>query len=201
MKSQEQLWNDIAQEWNEYKKIPSKFTIEFLENSNGKVLDLGSGTTRHLMSISNGKMYLLDFSERMINLAKKKAEKENINAEFVVSNMTKIPFENDFFDFGICISALHCLPKKEHEKVVKELYRVLKSGGKFLIAVWNKDSKRFKKYKEKEKYIGWKDKGKRYYYLFEEDEIHDLFKKNGFKIIKTQNSDLMIRFIVEKFSL
>lgn len=30
---------------------------------------------------------------------------------------------------------------------------------------------------KKEKMINWRDKGKRYYYLYEEKEVHDLFKK------------------------
>jgi hypothetical protein len=74
----------------------------------------------------------------------------------------------------------------------------MKPNAKALIGVWNKESKRFKRYKTKERYIGWTTKGKRYYYLFDEPEIHNLFKKAGFKIISTHNSELMINFIVQK---
>ena len=35
-------------------------------------------------------------------------------------------------------------------------------------------------------------------YLFDENEIHNLFKKQGFKILSTHNSELMINFIVQK---
>ena len=54
------------------------------------------------------------------------------------------------------------------------------------------------KKKGKEKLVGWQDKGKRYYYLFEEKEIHKLFEKVGFKILSTHNSEMMINFVVEK---
>lgn len=198
MKTQEQIWNDIAPEWHEYKKRASELSIDFLNKQQGKILDLGSGSGRHLMKIKNGKMYLVDFSKEMIELAEKKAKEQNIDADFVVAGMTKLPFEDEFFDSGISISAIHCTPKKDHKKIVKELYRVLKPKAKFLVGVWNKESKRFKKYKENERYIGWQDKGKRYYYLFTENEIHDLFTRVGFKIIQEQNSELMIRFVVEK---
>ena len=121
----------------------------------------------------------------------------NINAEFFVSDITKLPFPDNYFDYAIAVAIFHCIPKKEHKKTVKELYRVLKPGAEAEIAVWNKNSKRFKN-APKEKYIGWRDKGKRYYYLFDEKEIYDLFKKIGFKIIKKIDPNVSIVFVVKK---
>jgi len=170
IKDQEKVWDAIACEWNEFKEIPSDFSKEFLGSCTGKVLDLGSGSGRHLTKISDGKIYLVDFSQEMLNLAEKKAKKLKISAEFKKGDLWKIPYERDFFDFGICISALHCISPEYHKKVAEEIYRVLKDEGKALIGVWNYNSKRFKskRKKGKEHYIGWRDKGKRYYYLFEE---------------------------------
>jgi len=196
--NQKQVWENIAEEWHEFKKFPAESTIEFLKKQKGKVLDFGSGSGRHLIKIKSGKMYLLDFSENMIKLAKKKAKEEKIDAEFAVSSMVKTPYENNFFDAAICISALHCLNKSEQKKAVKELYRILKPKSQIFIGVWNKESKRLKRHKGKETLIKWNDKGERYYYLFDEKEIHDLFEKQGFKIISTSNSEMMIRFIAEK---
>ena len=196
--NQQQVWDNIAKEWNEYKKIPATSVIEFLKKQKGNVLDFGSGSGRNLMKIKKGKMHLLDFSKKMIELAKQKAKEEDLPAEFAVSSMVKTPYENNFFDSAICISALHCLTKEEQKKAVKELYRILKSKAQAFIGVWNKDSKRLKRHKGKETLIKWSDKGERYYYLFDEKEVHDLFKKAGFKIISTSNSEMMIRFLVEK---
>jgi len=198
MESQKNVWDKIAPEWNLYKEIPAQHTQEFIKTTSGKVLDLGSGSGRHLSKIKNGKMYLVDFSEEMIKLAKEKSKKLKIPAEFFVAELTKLPFEDNFFDFAICISALHCLQPKEHKKAIQELYRVLKKGGKAEIGVWNFKSKRFNQKQGKEKMIGWTDKGNRYYYLFDEDEVHNLFKKVGFKILSSNNSEMMINFVVEK---
>lgn len=198
MESQKNVWDKIAPEWNSYKEIPAQHTQEFLKTTSGKVLDLGSGSGRHLSKIKNGKMYLVDFSDEMIKLAEEKSKKLKIPAEFFVAELTKLPFEDNFFDFAICISALHCLQPKEHKKAIQELYRVLKKGGKAEIGVWNFQSKRFNQKRGKEKMIGWTDKGNRYYYLFEEDEIHNLFKKTGFKILSSNNSEMMINFIIQK---
>ena len=198
MENQQEIWNKIAPEWHKYKKIPSELSKEFLKKAKGKVLDLGSGSGRHISKIKKGEMYLVDFSQEMLNLAEKKAKKKKIKAKFSVANMTKLPFEDNLFDYAISISAFHCLEKKYHKKAVKELFRVLKPKAKALIGVWNFKSKRFNQKQGKEKLIAWTDKGKRYYYLFEEKEIHKLFRDAGFKILSTHNSEMMINFIVEK---
>lgn len=200
-KNQKQIWNAIASEWDAYKEIPSELSKKFLSECSGDVLDFGSGSGRHLTKIKNGKMHLVDFSEEMIKLAEKKAKKKKIAAEFYVCDMSKkLPFENNFFNYAISISAIHCLNSEDGKKAISELYRVLKPKAKALIGVWNYNSKRFrnKRKKGKEHFIGWTDKGKRYYYLYEEDEIHKLFKNAGFKILSSHNSEMMINFIVEK---
>lgn len=198
MENQRKVWNNIAKEWHKFKQNPSIEAIEFLKKQKGNVLDLGSGSGRHLINIKKGKMFLVDFSFEMINLAKTKAKKLNIETEFFVSEIDKIPFQDNLFDCAISIAAIHCLEtQKKRENSIKELYRVLKPKALALIAVWNKDSPRFKK-KNKNTFVNWRDKGERFYYLFEEKEIHDLFKKSGFKIIKKIPHSANIMFIAKK---
>ena len=147
--NQKQIWNSIAPEWNEFKTKPAQHVIEFLKSQKGNILDLGSGSGRHLAKIKNGKMFLVDFSEKMIELAKKKtkemsdvqrasdvrqfsdsvreggggwrqgfsnsrANSQKIPAEFYVAELSKLPFQENFFDAAICISALHCIEKKQN---------------------------------------------------------------------------------------
>lgn len=196
--SQEKVWDNIAQEWYEFKTKPAEHTLEFLKGKTGKVLDLGSGAGRHLVKLKKGQMYLVDFSKEMIELAKKRAHDKKIKAEFFVSDLTKLPFENNYFDFAIAVASIHCVQGKENrEKTVQELFRVLKPEGLAEIAVWNKDSKRFKN-ALKEKYVKWRDKGARYYYLYSKEEIYDLFKKVGFEIVEKEDPRAMVVFIVRK---
>ncbi len=198
MRCQKKVWNNLANEWYKLKNNPIKRVTDFLKEQQGKILDLGSGAGRHLIKIKNGQMYLIDFSEKMIEFAKKRAKNKNISAKFIISDMTKLPFKDEYFDAAICTSSLHCIPKKQdREKAVKELYRVLKSKAKVYVTVYNKNSKQFKN-ASKEKFIRWKNKERRYYYLFDEKEIHDLFKKEGFKIIKRIEPKRSIEFIAEK---
>jgi ubiquinone/menaquinone biosynthesis C-methylase UbiE len=196
--NQHKIWNNIAPEWEKHKQIPSELSKKFLKQCSGKIIDFGSGTGRHMTKIKKGKTYFLDFSEEMLKLTKEKAKKKKIPAEFIISDMKKTSIKDNFFDYGISISSLHCLNPQDAKKAIKELYRILKPEAKVLVGVWNFHSKRFNQKKGKEKLIGWTDKGKRYYYLFEEDEIHNMFKKTGFKILSNHNTEMMINFIVQK---
>ncbi|MDO8623705.1 MAG: class I SAM-dependent methyltransferase [archaeon] len=197
-KSQKQTWENIADEWHEFKTKPAEHVLEFLKDKKGKILDLGSGSGRHLVKVK-GTLYLVDFSEKMIKLAEKRAKERKIDAEFFVVDITKkkLPIEDNFFDSAIAIAFFHCINPSNHEKAIKELFRVLKPKAEVEIAVWNKDSRRFEK-SPKEIQVKWRDKGSRYYYLFDEKEIHDLFKKAGFKIKKRYEPERNIIFIAQK---
>ncbi len=198
--NQKQVWNEIAPEWYKFKTEPAEHVFDFLKGKKGNILDLGSGAGRHLKKIPKGKMYLVDFSEKMIKLAKKRAKEKKINAEFFIADISKekLPFEDNFFDSAIAIAFFHCLEPKTQKKAVKELFRVLKKGASVEIAVWNKDSKKFKNYPKKEKLVRWRNRGTRYYYLFDEKEIHSLFKKAGFKIVSKPEPQRNILFIAQK---
>ena len=198
MEDQEKIWDKIAPEWEEYKKIPSTRSTMFLKKCKGNVLDLGGGSGRHMIKL-DGKYFLQDISNEMVKLAEKKAKKLGIDFEGIHGSMVEIPKPDEFFDHAISISALHCVSGEENrKKAVEELYRVLKKGGTAYIGVWNYASKRFKGRKGKEKMVGWTGKGKRYYYLFDKEEVHDLFKSVGFEIISEYDSEMMINFVVRK---
>ncbi|MBU3907127.1 MAG: class I SAM-dependent methyltransferase [Nanoarchaeota archaeon] len=198
--SQQQVWNNIAEEWHQFKEKPSENVIDFLKGKKGNILDLGSGSGRHLVKLKDAKFYLADFSEEMIKLAKKKAEEKNIEAEFFVGDISKekTPFKDNFFDYAIFIAALHCIKgEKARQTTLKELFRVLKPRALALVNVWNKDSSKFKN-KKKESLIKWRDKGVRYYYFYTQKELNEELTKAGFRIKTAYEPGTSISFIVEK---
>jgi len=194
MQTQENVWDLIAPEWHEFKKIPAQTVISFLENQKGKILDLGSGSGRNVVENKDIEYHLTDFSKKMLDLAKEKHPEITIKK----SNLWEIPYKDEFFNGAICISALHCIEGEDKRiKSIEELHRVLKPKSKALIGAWNAKSKRFKD-KAKEKMIGWQDKGKRYYYLYYKEELTKQLEDAGFKIIDNVSSEMMINLIVEK---
>ena len=104
--------------------------LENLENK--KVLMLGCGTGEEsLMLRQFGATDLvgIDISKVSIDIA----QKSYPESQFLVADMSKLPFKDDEFDYVYSSLAVHYT--KDVEKVFKEVCRVLKKGGKFLFSV------------------------------------------------------------------
>src|SRR5271157_116764 len=114
---QKDIWEKIAPDWYTLKVNPDKNVMDFLNKQRGNIIDFGSGAGRHLLeSKIKGKIFLVDFSREMINLAIRRAKKLKINAEFYISDLKKTPFQNNFFDAAIFTAVLHCIPGKANRK-------------------------------------------------------------------------------------
>lgn len=195
--SQEEVWDKIAHLWNKHKIKPfgdndkGNIIEKIIEKKDKKILDLGCGSGRNFEALKRagfkGDLYGIDFSEEQLKYAKINAEKLGIKLITNKSKTDNLNFEDNFFDKILFIATLHCIEtQKERIKSINESYRVLKNGGKMLITVWNKNSKRWKN-KPKEKFVSWKidekEKVMRYYYLYNYEELKELVEKAGFKIV------------------
>lgn len=90
------------------------------------VLDLGCGNGVSTANIKGKNVIGLDLSSNQMVRAKKKFR----NRSFVVGDATKIPFSDNSFDLVVAINILHHVSSPT--KTLKEVYRVLKKGGRFL---------------------------------------------------------------------
>lgn len=107
-------------------------------NKGDTVIDLGSGAgndcfvARHEAGEA-GKVIGIDFTEAMINKARKNAEKMGYNnVEFRFGDIDDMPVSDNVADVIVSNCVLNLVPDKE--KVIKEIYRVLKPGGHFSIS-------------------------------------------------------------------
>lgn len=107
----------------------------FIELKEGEtVLDLGCGAGLDLYFYAKavgekGKVYGLDISEDMVNKARENMNAVRIrNVEIVSGHSDKIPFEDNFFDVVASNGIYNLSPDKE--KVMREVFRVLKPGGR-----------------------------------------------------------------------
>lgn len=107
----------------------------FVELKRGEVvLDLGCGAGFDLYFYAKaiggkGKAYGLDISKDMLKKAEQNMAAAGIeNVDFVFGHSDKLPFENDYFDIVASNGIYNLSPDKE--KVFKEVYRVLKPGGR-----------------------------------------------------------------------
>ncbi len=194
--SQQEVWDAISVSWQEFKKKQPKYLIEFLKNKKGKILDLCCGSGRNFVKSDRLKFYGVDFSEKILEYA----ENQKIAVELKKSEASSIPYSDDFFDAAIFIAGLHCIDSKDkREKSLQELFRVMKKGAEGLIAVWGKNQERIKN-KPKECMIPWTVDGKKYYrycYIYDKEELEELLKKTGFKIIKSHEDDEIVIIIIK----
>jgi len=102
------------------------------------VIDLGSGAgndcfvARHETG-TEGKVIGIDFTPIMIEKARVNAEKLGYNnVEFREGDIDSMPASNDIADVIVSNCVLNLVPNKQ--KVVEEIYRVLKPGGHFSIS-------------------------------------------------------------------
>src|SRR5699024_10480025 len=104
-----------------------------------KVIDVGAGTgTTALMAAqkigSKGSVTLYDFSKGMLDKAKEKARKAELIPllSFRQGDMTQLPYADNSFDVGL--STYSMCPLYDPSVAAKELYRVVKPGGKIGVA-------------------------------------------------------------------
>lgn len=120
----------------EYLRIAQNHVLSLTgikENMN--FLDIGCGTGwavgQAAMLVNNkGLFYGVDISPKMIEKAQENF-KMFTNIQFIKANSESIPLDNDFFDIIICTNSFHHY--LHPEKVMKEIHRVLKKGGKIFI--------------------------------------------------------------------
>ncbi len=161
-----------------------------------KILDLGCGNGRffELLEDKDVNYIGVDFSEKLIEIAKKKYPK----VKFQVADALDLPFPNNYFDKIYSIAVLHHIPSKELRlQFLKEARRVLKPDGFLILTAWKLKSKKdwnlFLKYtilkligklERGDVFQPWGKKTERYFHLFSEEELMDLAKEVKFKIIK-----------------
>ena len=104
-----------------------------------KVLDVGcgvGGTSRYLAKkMPNADVTGITLSPNQVKRATELAEEQNVpNAKFTVMNALEMEFPDNSFDIvWACESGEH-MPDKE--AYINEMMRVLKPGGKFVMATW-----------------------------------------------------------------
>jgi SAM-dependent methyltransferase len=150
---------------------------------NSLVYDVGCGPGRNIRPGMIG----VDNCENFIKICKNK------NKDVILGDMTNLPLESNSGVGIICIAAFHHLNNSSDRlKALMEFKRVLKPGSRIMISVWSINQSHAGKGNRKltfhygDNLVPWNSNGviyNRYYYIFEINEIKELFEKAELKLV------------------
>tara|TARA_Y100001970_G_scaffold250557_1_gene322417 strand:+ start:295 stop:999 length:705 start_codon:yes stop_codon:yes gene_type:complete len=122
-------------------RIWKKNFIDWLNpQKNTTLIDVASGTgdiaKLYLDKINyNGSVYCVDENKDMLYLNKKKIKK-NANVKWFCNSAEKLPFKKNYFDYYTISFGIRNV--NNIDNALKEAYRVLKPGGRFLCLEFSK---------------------------------------------------------------
>lgn len=130
-------WNEsplYLEESHRYRAYPWLYeAAEFRNHAGERVLEIGCGTGSDLLqfakhgAIATG----IDITPEHLRLAR---ERVGSRAQVLNGDGTNIPFENETFDYVYSHGVLHHLD--EPRRMVDEIFRVLRPGGRFNVHVY-----------------------------------------------------------------
>jgi len=184
--------------WKSEKIIISKNITDL----SSPILELGCGCGRisfGLLELGYDQVHASDFSAAMVKGAKKIATKMNFSIPLEVADATDLAYQNDSFEaviFGF--NGLMQIPgRKNRIRTLREINRVLSSGGKFIFTshdrsmpkwkqFWAVERKLWHKNQQGEKLLEFGDRyeetvrGMLYLHVPDIAEIKKDLKENGF---------------------
>jgi len=174
-----------------------RFASSFVKGK--KVLDAacGSGYGTRLLKKAGAEFICgIDKSKEVVLYAQRHHGLRG--CEFKYGDVTNLPFENNFFDVVISFETIEHLDEETQNNFLKEIRRVLKENGIFIISTPNKKI-----------LAPHKEKSDNPYHLKELyfKELLELIKKHRYEIVDIRGqrimhkifTNLMIRRLIEKF--
>lgn len=108
--------------------------------------DLGFGAGRHVIYLAQQgfQIYGTDISVRGKQITEEWLEQEGLSAELKISDMTEIPYPNNFFDACICRGVITHNTVSGIKACISEMYRTIKPGGIVMCTFISRESSEYK---------------------------------------------------------
>lgn len=115
-------------------------TLRYMQVAPGEqVLDIGCGTGSLTLLVADlvgkgGMVTGIDAAPRMIDIARKKAKKKGVPAQFFAEAAEALSFADNSFTMVVNSMFCHHIDHELKKKAFAEMYRVLKVGGRLITA-------------------------------------------------------------------
>jgi len=108
-----------------------------------RVLDVGCGTgvLTCVAAQQAAEAVGIDAAPAMIEVARAKAARQGLRMDFRTALIEALPFPEADFDVAFSTLMIHHLPPEVKRTGLREVLRVLKPGGRFLVADFDHDGK------------------------------------------------------------
>ena len=157
-------------------RTEKRLIFSMMRSHRGRVLDLGCGTGNYTLELRERGFDVigLDASGAMVEVARAKG----LNC--IVGNAYTLPLPDASFDLVLSVTMFEFI--HEPEKVLAEIYRVLKPGGEVVVGTMNGQSSWFIFKRLKSLFI---ETAYRYARFYSPGELEDLLKSSGFGEVET----------------
>jgi len=130
-----------GKEMNDVRALARRFAAELAPGS--AVLELAPGPgyfAIELAKLSSYQVAGLDISKTFVEIARRNAEEARVAVDFRQGNAAHTPFADESFDFLFCRAAFKNF--SEPLPALREMYRILKKGGRAVIIDLRRDASR-----------------------------------------------------------
>lgn len=189
--------------WNGWKYLLSIVNEEFADKDLISVLDLGCGNARFYQYLEENLEFKIDYlgldtNDFMMIEAILKHPRQKFKKLNIIKNIKNI---DQKFDLVVAFGLTHHLPGNEfRKKWFESVLKLVQKNGLLFLTFWNlQTDPRFEKaqrandLEKNDCYYNWGNSNeKRYVHIYDKSEIlklSELFKNNGFKLLKTFDSD------------
>ncbi|VVB74668.1 Ubiquinone biosynthesis O-methyltransferase [Candidatus Tiddalikarchaeum anstoanum] len=206
----ENKWGLVFPSWKKEKKpylkkeagVEGRRGLELIKNhiSHGVVLDIGCGGGRNsvLFAKAGFTVFGIDFSEKAVCLAKINAKEQGVAVTFGIGDALKLRYDNDYFDAVLDFGLFHHLRKSQYEKYIKNVIRVLKCRGYYLLYCFSTESEKTSRYESGKR--NWALFNGHIYHYFSKEEITKIFSKEfnilNYELIKEEGRKLAFNLVL-----
>jgi SAM-dependent methyltransferase len=133
------VWEDVYKQGKSNLSYPNSFLVSlshhlFNPAKQRRVLDYGFGTGANLISLAHRGFEVcgVEVSETAAEIVNAKLKAQNLEADLRIGRDNRIPYDDEFFDIVLAWQVLYYNTWETLRPAVKEIDRVLRSGGIFL---------------------------------------------------------------------